>query len=103
MINSNMKPVDVYEIKPTYNDLGVEVETQQLIKNIDCFITLRSTEDKMIDIYSYEIANYIGITADKTIVKGNILKQNNVDYKVIEVLNLLRNTQVLLKSIKAVK
>lgn len=101
MINSNMKPVDVYTIETSNdNDLNVKVETLTFIKTIDCFITLRSTEDKMIDVYSYEKADYIGITADKTVIKGNILKVNNEEYKVVESLNILRNNNLLLKRVK---
>jgi hypothetical protein len=99
MINANMKSTDVYTITKTYNDFGIEIETEIKLKIIDCFINLRSTEDKIIDIYSFELANYLGITADKTVVKGNILRQNNIDYKVVEVFNLLRNTQLLLKAV----
>ncbi len=100
MINQNMQLTKIYSVSNGYDYLGVEVETESFIKDIDCFIMLRATTDKMIDIYSYEIADYTGITADKTIVKGNILKQNNIDYKVIEVFNLLRNTQLLLKAVE---
>lgn len=101
MINSNMKPVDVYTIKPSNdNDLNVKVETPTFLKTIDCFLALRSTEDKMIDVYSYEKADYIGITVDKTVIKGNILKANNEEFKVVESLNILRNNNLLLKKVK---
>lgn len=99
MINANMKNVDVYAITKTYNNLGVEVETEAKIKTIQCFIEIRSTESKMFEQYSYEIADYIGLTKDNSVVKGNILKINNDTFKVVESLNILRYNNLLLKKV----
>ena len=99
MINSNMKNVDIYAISKSYNNLGVEVESETKVKTIQCFIALRSTESKMFEQYSYEIADYIGLTKDNSVVKGNILKINNQSFKVVESLNILRFNNLLLKKV----
>lgn len=100
MIAQNMKLTKIYSISKGYNDFGIEIETDNFIKDIDCFIMLRVTNDKMIDVYSYILADYTAITKDKTIVKGNILKQDNIAFRVVEVFNLLMNTQLLLKAVE---
>lgn len=99
MINQNMKPTQIYRIDTVYNDLGIAIETETFIKDIKCFVMLRSTHDKMFDAFSYEVADFIGITKDKTIVKGNILKQDGKAFKVVEVFGLLANSQLLLKGV----
>jgi hypothetical protein len=100
MINAGMKPTEVFATTENYNDLGVKFDAPVKIKTIDCFIMIRSDQDKMLDVYTYQMADFIGLTADKTIVKGNILKVNNSEFKVIESLNFLRYNKLLLKKVK---
>lgn len=99
MINANMKNVDLYTISKSYNSLGVEVENEILFKTIQCFVEIRSTESKIFEQYSYELGDYIGITKDNTVAKGNILKINNQAFKVVESLCLLRYNNLLLKKV----
>ncbi|MEL7646981.1 MAG: hypothetical protein AAGU76_02755 [Sedimentibacter sp.] len=99
MINANMKNVDVYTITKTYNNLGIEIESETKVKTIQCFIALRSTETKMFEQYSYELGDYIGITKDTSVIKGNVLKINNESFKVVESLNILRYNNLLLKKV----
>lgn len=99
MINAEMKNVDLYSISKSYNDLKVEIETETLVKTIQCFIALRSTESKIFEQYSYELGGYIGITKDNLVVKGNVLKVNNDTFKVVESLNILRFNNLLLKKV----
>jgi len=99
MINAHMKPVDLYTIDEKYNDLKVKVETEKLVKTIQCFIALRSTESKIFEQYSYELGDYIGLTIDNSVIKGNVLKINNQSFKVVESLNILRFNNLLLKKV----
>lgn len=99
MINAEMKNVDLYTISKSYNDLKVEVETETLVKTIQCFIKVRSTESKIFEQYSYELGDYIGLTKDNSVVKGNVLKINNDTFKVVESLNILRFNNLLLKKV----
>ena len=99
MINAEMKNVDIYTVIESYNSLNVKIETEIFDKTIQCFIALRSTESKMFEQYSYEIADYIGLTKDNSVVKGNILKINNQSFKVVESLNILRFNNLLLKKV----
>lgn len=100
MINANMKTTQLYNTSIVYNDFGIEIEQEAFIKDIQCFIMLRATTDKMFDAYSYEAADYVGITRDKTVIKGNVLKQDGKAYKVVECFNLLANAQLLLKAVQ---
>jgi len=99
MINSNMINVNLYSISKSYNNLKVEVETETFIKTIQCFIALRSTESKVFEQYSYELGDYIGLTKDNSVAKGNVLKINNDTFKVVESLNILRYNNLLLKKV----
>ncbi len=99
MINAEMKNVDLYTISKSYNNLKVEVETETPVKTIQCFIALRSTESKIFEQYSYELGDYIGITKDNSVIKGNVLKINNDTFKVVESLNILRYNNLLLKKV----
>lgn len=99
MINAEMKNVNLYSISKSYNDLKVEIETETFVKTTQCFIALRSTESKIFEQYSYELGDYIGITKDKSVVKGNVLKINNNTFKVVESLNILRFNNLLLKKV----
>lgn len=99
MINANMKNVDVYTISKTYNNLGIENKSEIKVKTIQCFIALRSTDTKMFEKYSYELGDYIGITKDNTVIKGNVLKIDNESFRVVESLNILRYNSLLLKKV----
>ncbi len=88
MINSNMETYALKEERVGYDSLNVEIKTFVNNDTIKAFITLRSTEDKFIDMLSYDIANYIAITPCITVCKHNQLVKDNKTYNVVEVLKL---------------
>lgn len=99
MINSSMETYNLKEERVEYDNLGVEIKTYNNIDTIKAFITLRSTEDKFIDMLSYNVANYIGITPCMTICKYNQLVKDNKTYSVVEVLKARNYSQLFLKEV----
>lgn len=100
MINSKMLPYSLLEERIAYDTYGVEIKTYVQIDTIQAFITLRNSEDKFIDMLTYDIANYIGLTPCMTVFKNNQLVKDSKTYKVIEVLKARNYSQLFLKEVK---
>ena len=99
MINSQMQSYNLKEQRVGYDSLNVEIKTYVNIDTIQAFITLRSTEDKFIDMLSYDVANYIGITPCMTVCKDNQLVKDTKTYNVIEVFKGRNYSQLFLKEV----
>ena len=98
-IQSSMKAVEIWEKKEGQDEWGAPTQEEVLVSTIQCAINHAQGTNISKDI-NYSEITHIGLTSDKSLKKGQVLKTSTSTYVIDKPPNnITRLTQLYLKEV----